>query len=62
MLDSNKLADGAATVAGWAVYSPGGSMLFASLMEPWKFRMDLIQQSGRDESTGMVLALAGQQA
>ena len=56
-------AEGMETAADSAVYSDGRSELRDSLIDPWKFEIELTQQSGRGEGLGgRVFALAGQQA
>jgi len=56
-------AAGTDIAADWAVYSEGSDVVRASVMEPWKFRRELIQQSGsEDEPAGAVLVLLGQHA
>jgi hypothetical protein len=56
-------AEGMETAADSAVHSDRRSELRDSLIDPWKLKIELRQQSGRDEEPGgRVFALAGQQA
>jgi hypothetical protein len=51
------------TSPDWAVYSEPRSEVRDSDMDPWRFKMELAQQSGsEDEFRGSVLPVTGQQA
>jgi hypothetical protein len=56
-------AMGAEAIPLRAVNSDGRSGLRISVMEPWKFKTEAMQQSGSDEELGsVVLVLVGQHA
>jgi hypothetical protein len=60
---SRGAAEGMETAADWVVYSEGRSVLLVSVMDPWKFRMELTQQAGSEDESGRVRwAPIGQQA
>jgi hypothetical protein len=45
------------------VYSAGRSIFRVSVIDPWKFKTEVMQQAGSDDELGsVVLVLMGQQA